>query len=157
MHRRPAKESGFTIVESAIALFLLSLALLTLMSEFILVSRSVHSAKNRTNATYLAQAMLERLTNEALDSLMLYEKVDTRDLSTYPVDTAANDIIDDWATCLKDELRPGSFGTIAVESPVKVGTAGTEVDGLTRITVVVCWPTTDGRTSDVKLVLIRRS
>lgn len=162
MRRRPSKESGFTLAEAAIGLFLISLALLTLMSEFTYTGRSVILGRQRTGATYLAQVMLDRLTNEALVELGQYNGVDTRSISTLPTaGTTARGAVDNWANLLTLQLKEGAYGVISVESPVNVETDTTKperwVDGLTRIEVRVFWPTTRSRFSDVRLFLIRRS
>lgn len=161
MHRRQSRQAGFTLAEAAIGLFLLSVALLTLMAEFTVSGRSIILGRERTSATYLAQVMLERLTNEALVELAQYDAVDTRNTSTYPAGAAAKTAVENWANQLGLQLRPGAYGTISVQSPVNVEPDPSKtpvlVDGLTRIGVEVYWLNSGGRTSNVKLFLVRRS
>lgn len=175
MPRRLSREGGFTLVESLLGLFLMSTALLTLMAMFTVSGRTVLAGRQRTSATYLAQVMIDRLTNESLVKVGLYDKVDTQNEDTYPVDdmggdgTVARAVVSNWAALLQSELHEEARGTVSV-GPLQTGTKvvppasegeppTTEpvyAEGLISIAVKVTWPIGKSRTSSVKLSLVRR-
>lgn len=151
MRHTGRRDAGFTLVEVMLSLFLLSIAVMTLMSMFTYAGRSILMGKKRTEATYIGQVMLERLTNDTLEHVALFSGVDTRVPSTFPAEgTPEHTATDDWKSVMGARLHSGSYGTVTVEN-------SQPVEGLTRITVTVIWPITTGRTSNVQLFLVRRS
>ncbi|HCF93237.1 MAG TPA: hypothetical protein DER58_12315 [Firmicutes bacterium] len=151
--KRIGNQKGFTLVEALIAIGLLSLALLTLMSMFTVSGRMIITSRQRTEATYLAQVLMERLTNETLATVAQFNGVDTRNATTFSA-SATNGIVTSWKDQLENELRTDAFGTVQVESPAIID--GTPMDGLTRTIVRVFWPSGQSGLSQVELFLLRR-
>lgn len=153
MLKRLENQKGFTLVESLVAIALLSLALLTLMAMFTVGGRMIITSRQRTEATYLAQVLMERLTNETLATVAQFNGVDTRNDSTFS-GTATNGIVTSWKDQLENGLRTGAFGTVQVESPAIID--GISMEGLTRTIVRVFWPSGQSGLSQVELFLLRR-
>ena len=63
------KNSGFTLVETLIALAILMIAVLAIVQLFPLGLKASHQAKNTTLATNLAQAKMEELISESYSNL----------------------------------------------------------------------------------------
>lgn len=150
MRYRRSGDAGFTLVEVMLSLFLLSIAVLTLLSMFTYGTRSIVQGKKRTEATYIGQIMLERLTNDTLEHVAAFNGVNTNNQSTYPAGTAERAAVQEWKNIMQTKLHSTAFGTVVIQNSVPV-------EGMTHITVTVCWPITNGRTSSVKLFLVRRS
>mgnify|MGYP002411381588 CR=1 FL=1 len=153
MQKRLRNQEGFTLVESLVAIALLSLALLTLMAMFTVGGRMVITSRQRTEATYLAQVLMERLTNENLATVSQFNGVDTRNAATFSA-PATSGIVADWKDQLESGLRTDAYGTVQVESPAIID--GTPIDGLTRTIVKVFWPRGQSGFSQVELFLLRR-
>lgn len=163
MPKRLSEEGGFTLIESLVGIFLISTALLTLMAMFTVSGRTVISGRRRTAATYLAQVMLDRLTNESLVRVGFYDGAITNDTSKYPADdggdgTAARNALTEWDTLLRDGLGAQAYGTISID-PIQIGIengVAVYAEGLTRIAVTVVWRSGSSRDSTVELFLTRR-
>lgn len=153
MLKRLKNQKGFTLVESLVTIALLSLALLTLMAMFTVGGRMIITSRQRTEATYLAQVLMERLTNETLDTVAQFNGVDTRNTATFS-GTATNGIVASWKNQLENSLHDGAYGTVQVESPAIID--GIPMEGLTRTIVRVFWPSGRSGLSHVELFLLRR-
>lgn len=149
MRYRRSGDAGFTLVEVMLSLFLLSIAVLTLLSMFTYGTRSVVQGKKRTEATYIGQIMLERLTSDTLEHVASFNGVVTSDPSTYPAGATERAAVEEWKNVMQSKLHSTAYGTIVVQNSMPV-------EGMTHITVTVCWPITKDRDSSIQLFLVRR-
>jgi type II secretory pathway pseudopilin PulG len=70
VHDRKAREAGFTVLEAAVSLTLLAVALLSLWGTLIYCSRSNVAAEQRMKALNAAQAKIEELKSQPFESLI---------------------------------------------------------------------------------------
>jgi len=137
---RPNRVRGFTLVEALVALLALSIGLLGLAGLQLAGLRANMSASWRSQATYLAYDILDRIRANR-DRRANYEI----DVATVPTGTSTADTdLAAWKDHLSSTLPAGN-GSVTVE-----GTDDTE------ITVTVQWDDSRGKDPD-PLVFTMRS
>ncbi|MCX6784807.1 MAG: prepilin-type N-terminal cleavage/methylation domain-containing protein [Candidatus Komeilibacteria bacterium] len=68
-HRQ--SKSGFTLIETLVALFVLSLGLLAVLMVFPFISKQLNLAEQTTQASFLAQAKIENLISQPYEQVAI--------------------------------------------------------------------------------------
>ncbi len=147
-----------------VASSILVLALLGIASTLPTADMNLHQSGQISKAISLCQEMIETIKNDPFSQPVLYNGVDTRVGSTFPVNSPIPPIPGDagnfmggsnvtkWANDIALYLETGGgitggYGTIGVSS---VATDGSGNDILRKVTVTVYW-TDSGRPYQVQL------
>ncbi len=152
------------MIEVLVASTILLMALLGLAAVLPTADLNQHQAGQTSKAISLAQEMLEMVKNDPFSQVPLYNGVDTRTASTYPVDAPVPPIPGDagnfsggsnvakWANDIALYLTTGAgitggAGTIAVTT---VATDGSGNPILRKVSVLISW-SEGGRPYQVRL------
>jgi type II secretory pathway pseudopilin PulG len=151
--QRPGPAPGFTMIEVLVAATVLIVALLGIAAVMPTADTNLHLSGQISKAAALAQEMIEMTKNDPFSQLSLYDGVDTRDPTTYPLDTPNPPIPGDagnfmggsnvakWATDITLYLATGAgisggYGTIGVTTVAADG-SGNPI--LRKVSVIVNW------------------
>ncbi len=162
--RGPRPAYGFSVVELTIVMSIMLVALLGIAATLPTADMTLHQSGQLSKAVALGQEMIEMMKNDPFSQLTLYDGVDTRTTSTYPVDAPIPPIPGDagnfsggsnvakWANDIALYLTTGrgitgGYGIIGV-STVATDTGGNPI--LRKVSVAVNW-TDGGRPYRVRL------
>lgn len=152
-HRQPAirRVAGFTLIESLIALLVLSIGLLGVAAMQLMGLRANNGAYQRTQATFLAQDIADRM--RANRGAALNQQYDFNYGDTTPnVDPVAQNDITTWRTRLATTLPAGASGL-----PGDDPDASIDVDPATNIaTITIQWDDTKGAEALLEFVMRTR-
>lgn len=129
-----ARQSGFTLLEILVAIVVLSIGLLGLAGLMATSMRNNHSAYQRTQATWLAYDVIDRMRVNRAAALTESYDIPLA-TATSPSAGLAKLDIDDWKTTLERTL-PAGDGSVDV-------TPGTRA-----VTVIIQWNDTRGTGGD---------
>jgi len=107
--RRPRAGAGFTLVELMIAVFILSVGILSVGRLFVFAQNHSAHGRQETMAVSLAQEIREKILSKQFDEIVpLFDGVDTDlpDTITLPCQT--------WAEHLAAGLGPSGRGTVEI-------------------------------------------
>ncbi len=161
---RSLDPSGFTLVEMLVASVILVVALLGIAAVLPTMDMDLSEAGRSSKAVSLCQEMIEMIKNDPFTQLVSYNNVDTRNITTFPVDdpnppipgNAGNFMggsnVSKWKNDIALYLSTGAgitggYGTIRVAS-VASDSSGNDV--LRKVSVVVFW-TDGGRPHQIQL------
>jgi prepilin-type N-terminal cleavage/methylation domain-containing protein len=160
------RQDGFTIIELLIASVIMVVALVSIASVLPTANMTIHQSGQATKAISLAQEMVEMIKNDPFSDLTLYNNVDSRTTSTYPVDSAiltpgnpsnylGGSNVTKWKNDINLYLVSGAgitngYGTITVAG-VAQDAGGNDI--LRRVTVTVYW-TERGQNKSVTLATL---
>jgi prepilin-type N-terminal cleavage/methylation domain-containing protein len=128
---RPRRTSGFTLVELLVALFILSIGILSVARLFIFSQHHAFHGRTETQATALAEEIREKILSENFDDLVsIFDGVDTSVPGTVTLPCQP------WAGHLAAGLGMGGRGRIQVLRPFEDPEI---VDGMLTITIEISW------------------
>jgi prepilin-type N-terminal cleavage/methylation domain-containing protein len=131
---RPAptrRTNGFTLVELLVALFILSIGILSVARLFIFSQHHAFHGRTETQATALAEEIREKILSENFDDLVsIFDGVDTSVPGTVTLPCQP------WAHHLAAGLGTGGRGQIQVLRPFEDPEI---VDGMLTVTVEISW------------------
>lgn len=129
------KQNGFTLLEVLVAIIVLSVGLLGLAGLMATSMRNNHSAYQRTQATWLAYDVIDRMRVNRADAVKNDYDVAMGTPTIASTSALANADINGWKTTLANSL------------PVGKGSVGVIVNGVTgaaSVKVIVQWDDTRG-------------
>jgi type II secretory pathway pseudopilin PulG len=100
-------EQGFSLIEVVIAIGVLAGVLLSIASMFILGGRQVKTGKTLTEATALAQGLMEQFDKESYNSLYLNLGAVATDTTRTVLSTSIGSPIQSWQTEIARKLNSG--------------------------------------------------
>lgn len=122
--------AGFTLVETMVAVFLLSIGLLGLSQVFSVSSRHTMNSRKETVANSLAQEIREKIMSETFDDVhSIFDAIDTNS-ETLPGPAQ------DWGSHVVDRLGIGARGQVDVQTPEE--RADLE-DGMLAVVITLSW------------------
>ncbi len=128
--RKRNDESGFTLVETMLAVFMLVVGLLAVSQVFTVSSRHTMNSRKETTANALAQEIREKIMSETFaDVKSIFDGIDTDD-SELPQPAQ------DWAGHVTARLGIGARGVVDVQDPDERADLN---DGMFAVTVTLSW------------------
>jgi len=146
------RQNGFSLVEVIIAIGVLAGLLLSVASMFILGGRQVKAGKTITEATTLAQDMMEEFDRSSFTSLYTGFGATATDTTLTVLSTTTGSPIAPWQTEIARKLSNGS-ASVTIDA-VGAGTPNFGAAAGIRLTVNVAWNEL-GRPQTVKLSTVR--
>jgi len=146
------RDGGFSLVEVIIAIGVLAGLLLSVASMFILGGRQVKAGKTITEATTLAQDMMEEFDRASFTSLYTILGAATTDTTRTVVSTTTGSPIAGWQTEIARKLANGA-ATVRIDA-VGTGTPDFGTAAGIRLTIDIAWNEL-GRPQTVKLSTVR--
>ncbi len=142
-YSRHHSQSGFTLLEVLVSVFVLSVGLLGIASLQLTSKRTNYEAVQRTNATMLAQELLERIRANA-SKLTIYTQAGAGRTITLTVDDAITETDCTSADCSADSLAQYDLYEFseALRGVTEVSDAGKSTGGLVSPTVCITGPAT---------------
>lgn len=140
-NRNPRRAAGFTLVEMMIALLVLSIGLLGIAGLQITGMRNNLSSSWRSQATYLAYDILDRIRANRANRANY--SIDLGDLPVCAPGSVVECDLSQWKGNL-ERILPGGDGTVTVGGPDN-----------TEVTVTIQWD--DSRGEEAALVFTTRS
>lgn len=129
--QKKGRSDGFTLVETMVAVFLLTIGLLGVSQVFTVSSRHTMNSRKETVANSLAQEIREKILSESFDDIVsIFDGVDTGDPSS--ITSPASD----WANHLAAGLGPDARGTVQVDTPDEDVSLS---QGMVGVTVTIYW------------------
>ena len=107
-NRTGRTEDGFSLIECVIAIGVLAGVLLSIASMFILGGRQVKTGKTLTEATALAQGLMEQYDKESFNSLYLNQGAAATDTNRTVQSTTTGSPNQSWQTDIDRKLANGS-------------------------------------------------
>jgi len=151
-NRSGSGEAGFSLIEVVIAIGVLAGVMLSIASMFIMGGRQVKTGKTLTEATTLAQDLMEQFDKESFNSLYLNLGAASTDTTRTVLSTTTGSPIQAWQTEIARKLNSGSasvrLDAMGPSSP-NFGTAA----GI-KVTVTLSWNEL-GRAQSVGLSTVR--
>jgi len=151
-NRSGSVEAGFSLIEVVIAIGVLAGVMLSIASMFIMGGRQVKTGKTLTEATTLAQDLMEQFDKESFNSLYLNLGAASTDTTRTVLSTTTGSPIQAWQTEIARKLNSGSasvrLDAMGPSSP-NFGTAA----GI-KVTVTLSWNEL-GRAQSVGLSTVR--
>ena len=145
-------ERGFSLIEVTIAIGVLASVILSIASMFILGGRSVKTGKTVTEATALAQDIMEEFDKESFSALWVNFGAASTDTTKSAVSTTTGSIVAPWQTEIIRKLSNGTAtATLDAMGP---GTPNFGAAAGIKITVIVSWNEL-GRAQSVRLATVR--
>jgi Tfp pilus assembly protein PilV len=144
-------ERGFSLIEVTIAIGVLASVILSIASMFIMGGRSVKSGKTVTEATALAQDMMEEFDKESFSALWANSGAST-DTTKSAVSTTTGSVLVPWQAEIIRKLSNGS--ATATLDAMGTGTPNFGAAVGIKITITVSWNEL-GRPQSVKLSTVR--
>jgi type II secretory pathway pseudopilin PulG len=155
MQRKSQKqdpEGGFSLIECVIAIGVLAGVLLSIASMFILGGRQVKTGKTLTEATALAQGLMEQFDKESYNSLYLNLGAVATDTTRTVLSTTTGSPIQSWQTEIARKLNNGlasvRIDAMGPSSPNFGSAAGI------KVTVTLNWNEL-GRAQNVSVSTVR--
>jgi Tfp pilus assembly protein PilV len=146
------REGGFSLVEVIIAIGVLAGLLLSIATMFILGGRQVKAGKTITEATTLAQDMMEEFDRSSFTSLYTNLGAATTDTTRTVLSTTTGSPVAGWQTEIARKLANGS-ASVTVDA-VGAGTPNFGTAAGIRLTVNIAWSEL-GRPQSVRLSTVR--
>jgi prepilin-type N-terminal cleavage/methylation domain-containing protein len=129
--KRVRRNNGFTLVELMVALFILSIGILSVARLFIFSQRHAFHGRTETQATALAEEIREKILSENFDDLVsIFDGVDTSVPGTVTIPCQP------WAAHLANGLGQGGRGRIQVLRPFEDPEI---VDGMLTVEIEISW------------------
>jgi type II secretory pathway pseudopilin PulG len=149
---RRHSEPGFSLIEVILAIGMLSTVMISISSMFILGGRQMQSGKTMTQATVIAQDIMEMFEEQSY--VLLYTGLGASDTDTTAtaVSTTGGSVVEPWQAEIDEKFNLGSASVTAL--PMGPGTPdfGTAIG--VRITVTVSW-TEASRSRNVIISTVR--
>jgi len=146
------RDGGFSLVEVIIAIGVLAGLLLSVASMFILGGRQVKAGKTITEATTLAQDMMEEFDRASFTSLYTTLGATATDSTRTVASTTTGSPIAGWQTEIGRKLANGA-ATVTIDA-VGAGTPDFGTAAGIRLTVNIAWSEL-GRPQTVRLSTVR--
>jgi len=152
--KRPAPESGFSLIEVTLALGLLATVMISIASLFIMGGKFVHGGKSNTTATAITHEIMERIDQLAYPDTYIYFGGSAVTTSLSVQTTTIGNNANQWHAEIASKLGVLAKGTISVTplggaSPLNMGSSSA-----LKVNVSVTWNEL-GRTRSVSLQEIR--
>ena len=151
-NRGQEPEAGFSLIEVVIAIGVLAGVLLSIASMFILGGRQVKTGKTLTEATALAQGLMEQFDKESFNSLYLNLGAVATDTTRTVQSTTTGSPIQSWQTEIARKLNNGlaavRIDAVGPSSPNFGSAAGI------KVTVTLNWNEL-GRAQSVAMSTVR--
>jgi Tfp pilus assembly protein PilV len=151
-NRTDRKEAGFSMIEVVIAIGVLAGVLLSIASMFIMGGRQVKTGKTLTEATTLAQDLMEQFDKESFNALYLNLGAVATDTTRTVLSTTTGSPIAPWQTEIARKLNSGSasvrIDAMGPSSPNFGAAAGI------KVTVTLAWNEL-GRNQSVAMSTVR--
>jgi len=145
-------DRGFSLIEVTIAIGVLASVLLSIASMFIMGGRQVKTGKTITEATVLAQDLMEQFDKESFTSLWTNLGAASTDTTRTVLSTTTGSAIVGWQTEIARKLAGGTASvTIDAMGP---GTPNFGTAAGIRVTVLLSWNEL-GRPQSVRLSTVR--
>ena len=145
-------ERGFSLIEVTIAIGVLAGILLSIASMFIMGGRQVKTGKTITEATALAQDLMEAFDKESFSSLWANLGAASTDSTRTVLSTTTGSPIVGWQSEIARKLNAGSASvTIDAMGP---GTPNFGAATGIKLTVILSWNEL-GRPQSVRLSTVR--
>jgi len=149
---RGRREQGFSLIEVVLAIGVLSGVLLSIASMFIMGQRQVKTGKTITEATALAQDLMEAFDKQSFVALYTNLGAATTDTTFTVLTTTTGSPIAPWQTEIARKFNGGS-GSVTID-PVGNGTPNFGNCTGIKLTVVLSWNEL-GRVQSVRLATVR--
>ena len=151
-NRSGSGEAGFSLIEVIIAIGVLGGVMLSIASMFIMGGRQVKTGKTLTEATTLAQDLMEQFDKESFNALYLNLGAASSDTTRTVLSTTTGSPIQGWQTEIARKLDSGSasvrIDAMGPSSPNFGAAAGI------KVTVTISWNEL-GRAQSVGLSTVR--
>jgi len=151
-NRTDRKEAGFSLIEVVIAIGVLAGVLLSIASMFIMGGRQVKTGKTLTEATTLAQDLMEQFDKESFNALYLNLGAVATDTTRTVVSTTTGTPITPWQAEIARKLNSGSASVRLDAMGPSSPTFGTAA-GI-KVTVTLSWNEL-GRNQSVAMSTVR--
>jgi Tfp pilus assembly protein PilV len=149
---RGRNEQGFSLIEVVLAIGVLAGVLLSIASMFIMGGRQVKTGKTITEATALAEDLMEAFDKQSFVALYTNMGAATTDSTFTVLSTTTGSPIASWQAEILRKLDGGS-GAVTIDA-VGNGTPTFGACAGIKMTVTVSWSEL-GRTQSVKLSTVR--
>ena len=149
---RGRSESGFSLIEVILAIGVMSGVMLSIASMFILGGRQVKTGKTITEATALAQDLMEAFDKQSFVSLYTNLGAAATDTTRTVLSTTTGSPIVSWQTEIDRKFASG-VGQVTIDA-VGNGTPNFGNCAGIKLTVTVSWSEL-GRPQSVKLSTVR--
>ena len=146
------RESGFSLVEVILAIGILAGLMLSIASMFILGGRQVKTGKTITQATALAQDLMEEFDKESFTALYTRLGAGAGDSTRTVLSTTTGSPIAGWQTEVARKLDNG-VATVTIDA-VGNGTPNFGTAAGIRVTVNIGWNEL-GRPQNVRMSTVR--
>lgn len=145
-------EAGFSLIEVVIAIGVLAGVLLSIASMFIMGGRQVKTGKTMTEATTLAQDLMEQFDKESFTSLYLNLGAVATDSTRTVLSTTTGSPIQGWQTEIGRKLANGS-ASVRLDA-MGPGTPNFGAAAGIKVTVTLSWNEL-GRGQNVAMSTVR--
>ena len=145
-------EAGFSLIEVVIAIGVLAGVLLSIASMFIMGGRQVKTGKTVTEATTLAQDLMEQFDKESFTSLYLNLGAVATDSTRTVLSTTSGSAIQGWQTEINRKLANGS-ASVRLDA-MGPGTPNFGTAAGIKVTVTLSWNEL-GRPQNVAMSTVR--
>jgi Tfp pilus assembly protein PilV len=149
---RGRRESGFSLIEVILAIGVMSGVLLSIASMFIMGGRQVKTGKTITEATALAQDLMEAFDKQSFVALYTNLGAATTDSTFTVLSTTTGSPIVSWQTEIGRKFASG-VGQVTIDA-MGNGTPTFGACAGIKLTVTVSWSEL-GRPQSVKLSTVR--
>lgn len=152
--RRAGRQDGFTLVEVVLALALLGTVMISISGLFVLGIHQLKSGRGQSTALSVGRDVMEEMQGWHFDHLYAAFGEDGS-AASYVIDTRTNVFAGKWQTVLADDLAPGAYAEIEIES-ISDGGIPPNLDAARciRLSVTVYW-TEELRERRLSLATIR--
>jgi Tfp pilus assembly protein PilV len=151
-NRRDRKEAGFSLIEVVIAIGVLAGVLLSIASMFIMGGRQVKTGKTLTEATILAQDLMEQFDKESYNALYLNLGAVATDTNRTVLSNVGGSPIAPWQAEVARKLESG-FASVRLDAMGPSSPNFATAAGI-KVTVRVTWNEL-GRAQSVALSTVR--
>src|SRR5262245_56477111 len=149
---RTGNERGFSLIEVTIAIGVLAGVLLSIASMFIMGGRQVKTGKTITEATALAQDLMEAYDKVSFTALYTGLGAASTDTTFSVTSTATGSPIASWQTEIARKLNSG-VATVTIDAVGNGGPNFGSAAGI-KLTVILSWNEL-GRSQSVRLSTVR--
>ncbi|HZN02848.1 MAG TPA: hypothetical protein VFD06_04610 [Candidatus Polarisedimenticolia bacterium] len=151
-NHRTSPDAGFSLIEVIIAIGVLAGVMLSIASMFIMGGRQVKTGKTLTEATTLAQDLMEQFDKESFASLYLNLGAAATDSNRTVLSNVTGSPIVGWQTEIARKLNNG-FASVRLDA-MGPGTPNFGAAAGIKVTVRVTWNEL-GRPQSVALSTVR--
>ena len=137
--KRGGEQDGFTLVEVIMAVALLGSVMISISGLFALGIHQLKSGRGQSTALSVGRDIMEEMQGWHFDHLYAAFGEDGT-AASYVIDTRTNSFAAQWQTVLADDLSPGAYAEIEIESIRDAGIPPS-LDAATciRVSVTVYW------------------